>query len=298
MLSVGRRLAAVAVIALVAGCSPPTDSNSADSADGAGAAITVLASFYPLQYVTEQVLGDRGQVRNLTPSGGEPHELELTARDVGALADASLVVYLAGFQPAVDDALEAVDGDTEALDVSGAARLTRENDPHFWLDPTRLADVADAVADRLAEVSPADADVFRSRAAAVRAELARLDRELAAGLATCTSRDLVTGHQAFGYLAERYRLTQVGVAGLTPEAEPDGGTLAELTEYVRSHSVRTIYYETLVSPDVARTLAGATGAATAVLDPIEGLSETSAAGDYLALMRANLATLRAGQPCS
>ena len=118
-----------------------------------------------------------------------------------------------------------------------------------------------------------------------------------AGLATCTNKDVVTSHQAFGYLAQRYGFTQVGITGLSPEAEPDAKTIAKVTDFVRANKVTTIYYETLVSPAVAKTVAAETGAKTAVLDPIEGISDASAAQDYLGVMRANLAALRAGQPC-
>jgi zinc transport system substrate-binding protein len=265
----------------------------------------VVASFYPLQYVTGRILGDRGSVANLTPPGAEPHDLELSPKDVAALSDARLVVYLAGFQPSVDSAVQA-EARGAALNVADSARLTLQgrdgrgalgHDPHFWLDPTRLADVADAVAARLVALDPGGAALFTANAAALRTDLAALDAELKAGLASCAIRSLVTSHEAFAYLAERYGLTQVGIAGLSPEAEPDAGTLATVTDFVRANKVTTIYYETLVSPDVARTVARSTGASTAVLDPIEGLGPASAGSDYRGVMRSNLATLRVGQQC-
>ena len=122
-----------------------------------------------------------------------------------------------------------------------------------------------------------------------------LDADYATGLASCASTDLVTSHAAFGYLAERYGLTQRGITGLRPEDEPSPGALAEIADFVTAHDVRTIYSETLVSPAVAKTLARETGVRTAVLDPIEGLDDASAGADYLAVMRTNLATLRDGQ---
>jgi zinc transport system substrate-binding protein len=317
-----RPAAALALAALtVTGCTTQTQPPN-------GAGMDVVASFYPVQFAAQRVVGDLARVRSLTPAGAEPHDLELTAKDVAALSQAELVVYLSGLQPAVDKAV-ATQAPASALDVAAAARLTplsggghgdagrtpspatgasaggaastraggAGNDPHFWLDPLRLADVADAVASRLSVLRPDAASAFTANAAALRTELTALDAEFRAGLARCTSRYLVTSHRAFGYLADRYGLTQVGIAGLSPEAEPDARTLAELADLARANSVRTIYYETLVSPAVARTLAGSVGAATAVLDPIEGLAAGSS-GDYLSIMRGNLATLRAGQPCS
>lgn len=309
-------LLVVAVLGLAA-----CGSSSSETAGGSGGTgpssddgkLQLVASFYPLQYAAERVGGDGVTVANLTKPGAEPHDLELNPQDVAAVADADLVVYLSGFQPSVDDAVASEAGD-RAFDAAPAARLDLTGvdeehadegtadegtaDPHFWLDPTRLADVGDALADRLAKADPDQADTFTANAAAFRKDLEALDAELEAGLSSCANTDIVTSHQAFGYLAQRYGLTQVGIAGLSPEAEPDAATIARVADFVTENKVATIYYETLVSPAVAETVAAETGAATAVLDPIEGISDASAAQDYLGVMRANLESLKAGQPCS
>jgi zinc transport system substrate-binding protein len=281
----------VLAAAATAGC---LGSGGSARAQGSGDGPQVVTSFYPLQFVTERIAGDAVTVRNLTKPGAEPHDLELTPRDVAELADADLVVYFSGFQPAVDTAV--AEQASTSYDVAGAADLDAK-DPHFWLDPVRLADVADTVADRLAELSPEDAARFRRNASTLRTDLMALDADYATGLAHCASTDLVTSHAAFGYLARRYGLTQRGITGLRPEDEPSPGDLAEIADFVTAHHVRTIYAETLVSPAVSKTLARETGARTAVLDPIEGLDDASAGADYLAVMRANLATLRDGQVC-
>ncbi len=281
---------------------------------GTAGTVAVVASFYPLQYAAQRVGGDAVTVTNLTRPGAEPHDLELSPKDVAALSDADLVVYLSGFQPAVDDAVEAQAkgagfdvGPTARLDLAapgaepaGQGSADGEHpgvDPHFWLDPTRLADVGDAIAERLGAAAPDRVATFTANAAALRNDLTALDTELRTGLASCTSKNLVTSHRAFGYLARRYGLTQVGITGLSPDAEPDAATVARVSGFVRRNGVRTIYYETLVSPAVAETVATEAGAKTAVLDPIEGISDASAARDYRGVMRANLASLRAGQPC-
>jgi len=261
--------------------------------------LQVAASFYPLQWVTSQVAGEHADVTSLTPPGAEPHDLELGPRQVATVAEADLVVYLDGFQPAVDAAV-AQEAGGSALEVSDTADLVETGgtvDPHFWLDPTRLADVADAVAQRLGEVDPAHSAAFTERAAEVRARLEALDAELREGLAGCAGTDLVTSHTAFGYLAARYGMEQVGITGLSPESEPSPNALAEVADFVADNDVRTVYSETLVSPEVAKTLARETGVRTAVLDPLEGLSSESSGEDYLAVMRANLAVLQEGQPC-
>ena len=274
----------------------------------ADAALDVVASFYPLQFVAERVGGDRVAVRTLTPPGTEPHDLELTPRDLGTVGEADVVLYLRGLQPAVDDAVEQ-EGSQAAVDVAPLAPTDLPAadeaqqpadgavDPHFWLDPVRVGNVAAAVADRFGEADAAGAQGYRDRAAALRAELADLDSEARADLATCKRREFVTSHTAFRYLAERYDLTQIGITGLSPDAEPSPRALAEAARFVRANDVSTVFYETLVSPDIARTVARETGARTAVLDPVEGLTDTSAGTDYVSVMRANVAALAKALEC-
>jgi zinc transport system substrate-binding protein len=309
---------------LLSGC-------GADEADGAGVAqdaegrATVLAGFYPLEFVTGRVGGDRVSVSSLTPPGVEAHDLELTPRDVAGIGESDLVVYLEGFQPAVDEAVSQEASDS-AFEVGAVAGLDVEagehshdqddephgdethrdeaheddhdgTDPHFWLDPTKLAAVAEGTADRLAELDPEGEQEFRDNADALVAELEALDEEMTAGLSTCETRTMVVSHEAYGYLAARYDLEQVGIAGLTPDDEPSAAQMAELVTFVRDSDIRTVYYETLVSPAVAETIATEAGVETAVLDPIEGLTDESQGADYLEVMRANLANLQAGQPC-
>ncbi len=173
-------------------------------------------------------------------------------------------------------------------------------DPHFWLDPTRYADVATALAVKLGEADPEHQGDYTTNAQALVSELTALDKEYATGLKTCASRNLVTAHSAFGYLATRYRFSQVGIAGLNADTEPTPSALAGITAYVRDHQVRTIYTETLLNPELARTVASETGAQVAVLDPLEGLTDDSPGpkpADYMTVMRANLETLKTGQQC-
>jgi zinc transport system substrate-binding protein len=265
---------------------------------GAGAAtgdpdrVDVVAAFYPLQFAAERVGGDAVRVTGLTKPGAEPHDLELNPKQVGQITDGDLVVYLKGFQPAVDDAVKLAAAD-RALD----AAVPGEADPHLWLDPNRLATVAYAIADRLAVVDQNGADGYRARAAALHDDLEKLGREYAEGLRTCQRRELIVSHAAFGHLAARYDLEQIGLSGLSPEEEPSPRRLAEVTAEAREHKATTIFFETLVSPKVAETIARSVGARTAVLDPIEGL-EPGATGDYLSVMRTNLATLRGALGCT
>jgi zinc transport system substrate-binding protein len=298
-----RRASTLTGLALAAAVSATTLAGCGGSEPSGSGTVGVVTAFYPLQYAVERVGGDRVDATNLTKPGAEPHDLELAPQDVATVAEADLVVYLAGFQPAVDEAVAQAAGD-RALDVSDAADLTLSApdgsstpDPHFWLDPTRLADVADAVAAELTAVDPAGASTYAANSAALRDDLEALDADLSKGLAVCDSRYLVTSHTAFGYLADRYGLEQVGIVGLSPDAEPTPGDLARVASFVQGRGVTTIFYETLVSPDVAETVARETGATTAVLDPLEGLAAGDSRADYLTVMRDNLATLRTGLGC-
>ncbi|HWJ96697.1 MAG TPA: zinc ABC transporter substrate-binding protein, partial [Acidimicrobiales bacterium] len=281
--------------------------------------IEVEAAFYPLQWIAEQVGGSGVTVSSLTPPGAEPHDLELTPKQVAGIGEADVVVKLSGFQPAVDDATGDRKNVFDVADVVDLDLTTTEHehegsedhadeeeghddekvaDPHFWLDPTLLAEVAPALADRFGKLDPDHAAAYQQRADDTVALLDGIDDDFAKGLDSCQSTDLVTSHQAFGYLARRYGLTQVGINGLSAEQEPSPGRLAEVTDFVEDHGVRTIYFETLIPSDIARTIADETGADTAVLDPIEGLTDESAGDDYPSVMAANLEALRAGQSCS
>lgn len=301
---------AAATAVLLSACGSGSSSSGAPSAGGP---LPVVAAFYPLQYAVEQVGGDRVSVTSLTAAGAEPHDLELTPQQVAAVSDAGLVVYLKGFQSSVDEAVDQAGG-ANALDAGagistlaptqGEVDEAKESgeappayDPHVWLDPTNMARIVDAVATRLSAADPAGAQQYAANAAALTQKLTALDAEWKAGTATCANRDLVVSHEAFGYLAKRYGLTQVGISGLAPDAEPSPAKVAEVADFVRANDVRTIYYETLVDPKVAQTVASETGAATAVLDPLEGLAEGST-DDYLSVMRANLETVRKSQPCT
>jgi zinc transport system substrate-binding protein len=283
-----------------------------DDGGPASGRVRVAASFYPIAWAAEQVGGPDVDVDSLTKAGAEPHDLELTPREVGAVADSDLVLYVHGFQPSVDDAVgEAPKG--HVLDLAGAADLdltftpieegaAHEDeagsvDPHFWLDPTRLASVAEAIGRRFAEIDPDHADGYAERTRALVARLDRLDASLRQGLTGCSSTTIVTSHNAFGYLARRYGLTQMGITGLTPEDEPSPADLAAVTSFVREHRVGTIFFEALVSPDLARTVASETGARTEVLDPLESISDESQGHDYLEVMASNLRNLRSALGC-
>lgn len=275
--------------------------------------IEVVTAVYPLTWVAEQVGGEMLQVTPLTAAGAEPHDLELTASQVRDLSEADLVLYIGGgFQPAVEDALgdngdplgtldlledagqtgqtEDTPGDHEEDDGHGH----EEGDPHVWLDPTIMAEIATRVADRLAEIDPARAADYESNAERLSLELRQLDEDIRLGLSDCDRHEIVVSHEAFGHFTERYGLEQIGVAGIGPEAESSPARLAEISRYVQDHDVTTIFFEELGSPEVAETLSGELGIEVAALSPLESPPEQ---GDYLDRMRANLSALQKALGC-
>jgi zinc transport system substrate-binding protein len=253
---------------------------------GNGGKRTIVAAFYPLAYAAERIGGASFDVQNLTPPGAEPHDLELTPREVARIEKASVVLYLShGFQPAVSKAVEQAQG--IRLDVLARLPL-QDNDPHVWLDPVRFARVGRKIGAALHR--PAGGFVT---------DLQELDRQYRDGLRNCRRREIVTSHAAFGYLAARYGLKQVAITGVTPESEPSPRQLARVIQIVRRTHATTVFFETLVSPRLAETVAREVGARTAVLDPIEGVTpdERKRGENYLTLMRRNLGTLRKALGC-
>ena len=298
-------VAAVSLPLLLAACGGP----------GSGEGTQVVTSFYPLQYVAERIAGDDAEVSTLTSPGVEPHDLELTVRQTAEVADADLVIYEKGLQPAVDaavdqhgpehvvevtDVIELEPADADAHEGESAeeheAHGDVDGDLHFWLDPARMAEVAAEVAARLSEVDPDNAATYEANLAELTADLVALEEEYATGLASCERDTVVVSHDAFGYL-EKYGLHFAPIAGLSPDAEPSPAHLAELADLIRSEGVTTVFSETLASPEMAETLARDVGLETAVLDPVEGLGDATADEDYLSLMRANLAALQEANSC-
>jgi zinc transport system substrate-binding protein len=228
-------------------------------------------------------------VTNLTPAGAEPHDLEVSPDAIRQLKSADLVLLMGhGFQPQLERAAGTGKRVVRLLDTPGL-RL-HPGDPHVWLDPVRFGLVVQRMGGVLGS---------RPRALRLGRRLQELDREYRTGLAACRRREIVTSHEAFGYLAERYRLRQIAITGLAPEAEPAPQDLQRVVQLVRRTGATTVYFETLVSPKLAQTVARETSAHTAVLDPIEGLTsaEQRKGLDYFSVMRSNLRSLRRGLGC-
>jgi zinc transport system substrate-binding protein len=323
--------AAISTAALVVAAGAVPASAAKDAGSRKSERLDVVAAFYPLAWVAEQVGGKRVVVTNLTPAGAEPHDLELTTKQRDQIEDAALVVVMgSGFQPTVEDAAEFRDAGTlellARLPIEGAGSRVAEDehadeddpggkddhadedepgdeglDPHVWLDPELMEAVVDETVIALSKVDPKGAATYEANAEALKGELADLDDRFSTGLAECDRDLIVTSHDAFGYLAAAYGLRQEGVAGLSPDEEPNPRRLAELADLAKDKGVTTIFTEELVSPRIAQTLAReAGGLKTATLNPLEGLTpkELERGDDYVSVMDRNLKSLRRALGCS
>ncbi|MER5731134.1 metal ABC transporter substrate-binding protein [Streptomyces sp. NPDC002138] len=288
---------------------------SGASAAGTGkdGKLDVMASFYPMQFLAEQIGKDHVKVTSLTKPGVEPHDLEITPRQTAALGEADLVLYLKSLQPAVDKAV----AQTPAKNVVDAATFTKlevhgasghdhaegeadhghshgesGEDPHVWLDPVKYAEIAKGVGAALEKADPDHAADYKKNADDLVAKLTALDTEFKDGLKNTASKTFITTHSAFGYLSARYGLDQEGISGIDPESEPTPARMKELQDVAKKDNVTTVFFEALASDKTAKTLARDTGLKTDVLDPLEGITDTSQGADYFAIMRSNLKNLQ------
>lgn len=316
-----------AVLALV-GCGQTPQENQGK--------LQVVTTVYPVYDVVKKVAGDRADVTLLVPPGAEPHDWEPTASDLKKIGQAKVFFYNgAGLEPTDQILKKEITRDATVVELSQGLDLLKLQDdddhdhdhdhdadhhdedhhdedhhaeghhhhhhggvdPHVWLDPQNVMKEAAVVADALAKADPAHADAYRANAKKYQDELAALDKDMDAALSSLANKNLVVSHEAFGYLAARYGLTQIGIMGVDADAEPTPDRMAQLVEFIREHDVRTIYSEELVNPRLAEAIAAETGAVVRVLNPIEGLTaaQEKAGYDYIKLQRENLTTLTAGQ---
>ncbi|MGA5004038.1 metal ABC transporter substrate-binding protein [Streptomyces koyangensis] len=295
----------------------------ADSGGSADGKLAVTASFYPLEFLVEQIGGDHVDVTTLTGPGVEPHDLDITPRQTGQMSEADVLLYLRGLQPAVDKAVDqaGVKNTVDAADLttlephgssSGDGHDHAEDeghdhaeeegdghdhgdsglDPHVWLDPVKYAEMADGVGETLQKADPDHAADYRKNTEALTGKLKKLDEDYSSGLKNTDTRTFITTHAAFGYLAERYGLDQESIAGVDPESEPSPARMKELQKIAAEEKVTTVFFEALASDRTAKVLAEDTGLRTGVLDPLEGITEKSRGDDYLEVMEANLAALK------
>ncbi len=288
---------------ILAGCS-----NAAEDSQPASESLpSIVTGSFAVAWLASSISDGCAVVTDLAPSGGDAHDLELTASQTASILDADLVVPVDGLQPAFDAVAESKSsGVFDILDLLDP--LTAEDhadedghenhgllDPHFWLDPKRVSDAAGFLGAEISKLSADCATKVEVTVPAVQAQLEDLTQEFETSLATCSSRTIVVSHEAFGYLADAFNLEQIGVAGLDPEGEPSAARLKEVIDLANSLGVSAVFTESTVNPDVAQTLADALEVGILTLDPLEIASVSK---DYISLMQTNLESLRSGLNCS
>ncbi len=252
--------------------------------------LQVVASIYPLSFFASEIGGDKVDVRTITPSGVEPHEYNATVRDMVSIEKADVVI--------INGALESWQGSNVSTIVAGDGLITK-NDPHIWLDPILAKQVAHVIASAFMKFDTQNSEYYKQNEKKLDNLLDQLDQAYTVGLRQCELKDFITSHTAFGYLATRYHLQQVSIAGLSPDTEPSAKQLIDIANFAKDHKVKYIFFEKLASPKLSQTIATEIGAQTLVLDPIEGLSDDDrkAGKNYLSIMRENLQNLQTAMLC-
>ncbi|MBC9726840.1 zinc ABC transporter substrate-binding protein [Streptomyces sp. TRM68367] len=299
-----------------------------EAASGNSDKIDVVASFYPMAFLAEQIGKDHVNVTSLTGPGQEPHDLEISTKQRAELEEADAALYLRGLQPAVDEAVtqsdiktkidaatltkledhgnvehehgsegeagHAEEGHSEEPHAEEPGHSEEEHalDPHVWLDPVKYSEVAEGVGKALEKADPDNASDYKKNTEALVKKLGDLNTSFEDGLKNSRTKVFFTNHAAFGYLAERYGLTQEAISGLDPESEPSPARIKELQAEAKADGVTTVFYETLVSDKTAKTLADDAKLKTDVLDPLEGITDKSRGDDYFQVMEANLKALQ------
>lgn len=305
-------LAAVAAGMVLSGCAAKEKESVKETAAESGK-LKVMASFYPVYDFASKIGGDKVDVVNMVPAGTEPHDWEPAARDITNLEQADVFVYSgAGIEHWVEDVMKSLGNkDLIAVEASSGIALREghsheeeeeeedheeheEFDPHVWLDPMNAKKEMENIKDAFIKADPENKDYYEANYKTYGEKLDELDQKFKDTLSPLPNKVIVVSHEAFGYLCNAYGLTQMGIEGLIPDSEPDPARMAEVIDFVKENNVSTIFFEELVSPKVAETIARETGAVTQVLNPLEGLSdeEIKAGGDYFTVMETNLAALK------
>ncbi len=264
-----------------------------------GEKVNVVTSFYPLYEFSKRIGGDKAEVSILLPAGAEPHDWEPGPQDIIKIESAEIFVYNgAGLEPYVDKIITKTESrKLVVVDSSEGIELIKEGnmpDPHIWLDPVLAKQQAEAIEKAFIKADPKNSDYYRANALALEQDLDALDANISKELAPAKKKVFITSHTAFGYFAKRYGLTQIAIAGLSPDIEPSPAKIAEIVRIAKENEVKYIFFETLVSPRLSEVIAKEAGAQTLVLNPIEGLSRTDMeqGKNYFTLMRENLENLK------
>ncbi len=317
-----RSLSILALVGLLSACSGMQTSTQPTSTSPAEK-LKVSASFYPLAFLAERIAGDAAIVTQVIPSGVEPHDYEPTPQQLSAVYDSKVLVMNGqGLDPWAEKSRDQLTSKgismivaTEGADLLSAVAEEEEHegeedgeeehheegeyDPHVWLDPIQMRSVAVRARDAFIAADSANAAIYRANADLLIADLNALDGRFRSNLQSCVQNKAIVSHDAFRYMAKRYGFETLALAGLSPDEEPSPKKIAEIIEVAKRENLKVVFFETLVSPKLAESVANGAGAKSLVLNPIEGLtSDEITRGDtYLTVMQRNADNLVTALEC-
>ena len=261
--------------------------------------VAVVTTLFPLYDFAKNVGGDKVEVTLLLPPGVEAHTFEPKPSDIVKVNGADFFVFTGKFmEPWAQDIIDGLSNkDIKIVDSSAGIELPKENgvtDPHIWLDFDNAKIIVNNVTKNLVEKDPVNADYYVNNAESYKEKLSKLDADYSSAFSKCNNKKIIYGgHYAFAYMGKRYGLQYEAAYGVSPDSEPSAKDLMELVEQIKKGNIKYVFYEELVSPKVAETLAHETGTALLLLNPGHNLtkSEFESNMTFIEIMESNLKNL-------
>lgn len=255
--------------------------------------ITIYTTFYPLYDFTKKIAGTQADVKMLVPTGVEPHDFEPSPKQIAELEKADVFIYLSSTMEPWADRIKGNLEKKGVLVAKVGEKLIENYDPHIWLDPILAEKMSEDILQALTKADKKQKEVYGENFGRLRSKFQKLHKKYSDTLSNVTKREIITSHDAFGYMAARYNLKQIPIKGISPQEEPSLKKMADLSKICHEKNINYIFLETLASPKLAETLAREVGAKTLVLNPIGGLTleEKEKGEDYFTLMEKNLVNL-------
>lgn len=270
--------------------------------------LQIVTSFYPLYFFTTQIVHDKADVHNITPAGAEPHDYEPTTRDMVKIENSQILIINGGkFEAWADNVQNILDKQNISI-INISEHLANQDtvekniqtrDPHFWLDPILAKKEAELIFQNLIIADPVNTNFYTDNSKILIDKLENLNTKFKTELSNCQKKHIVTSHAAFKYLAQRYNFNQISISGLSPDEEPTPKQLADIADLAQKNKIQYIFFESLINPKLANTIAQEIGANTLVLNPIEGLTdeEIKNGKNYFTEMQNNLTNLKIALQC-
>ena len=305
----------MALSGLLVSCGDTQNSTVAPETDK----LTVAASFYPIAEIVQRVGGDDVQLLALTAPGVEPHDSELSAKQLEELSKADVVFYIGGgFQPDLEKAIASLPSTAIAVDLLKSVDLIAsqekeeenghehghdhgdsENDPHVWLDPANMVKMSAIVSQEIAKAQTSLTSALTERQTAYAAELSEVGNLIDTTFAKCERKELVSAHDAFAYFTKRAQLVAVPISGIDPENEPSAKELEATAKVAKDSNVTTVFYEEILPKAFADTVAKAIGASIDSISAVETISQSDIddGATYSSIMKSNITKISTALGC-